>query len=94
MSRTTAKLVVAEKEYKGKFEIKSYFSGGIRIKVFKDSDELLCIDLDDLEDIFTSAKGFKKDQNGLYRISSGECRASFGIEQNIELHQAEYKTNK
>lgn len=87
MSKTTAELMVQESKYKGNFEIKTYFSGYLRFKLFKDGQELLLIELPDLEDIFSREKGFGKDQKGLFRITRGECRARFGIEQKIELHQ-------
>lgn len=87
MSKTTAELLVQEDQYKGVFEFKTYFSGELRIKLFKDSQELLIIELGDLDDIFTKDKGFKRDQKGLYRLTRGECRARFGIEQKVELHQ-------
>lgn len=87
MSKTTAELLVQESQYKGNFEIKSYFSGFLRFKLFKDGQELLLIELPDLEDIFSKEKGFQRDQKGIYRITRGECKATFGIEQKIELHQ-------
>ena len=34
MSKTTAELLVEEDEYKGQFEMKTYFSGDIRVKFF------------------------------------------------------------
>ena len=91
MSKTTAELLVQEDQYKGVFEIKTYFSGELRIKLFKESQELLIIELGDLDDIFTKDKGFKRDQKGLYRLTRGECRARFGIEQKVELHQQKLK---
>ena len=48
MSQTTAELIVQEDEYYGKFEIKSYFFGEIRIKLFKDAQDVLTIDFGDL----------------------------------------------
>lgn len=87
MSKTTAELLVQEDQYKGQFEIKTYFSGGISIRLFKDNLELVTIDLDDLDQILTIDRGFKKDKKGIYRLTRGECKASFGIEQKIELHQ-------
>lgn len=86
MSQTTAELIVQEDEYRGTFEIKSYFYGEIRVKLFKDSQEVLCLELGDLEDLFPRDKGFRKDANGLYRITRGECRARFGVSQKVELH--------
>jgi hypothetical protein len=87
MSKTTAELLVQEDQYKGQFEIKTYFSGGVSIRLFKDNLELVTIDLDDLEQILTLDRGFKKDKKGIYRLTRGECKAAFGIEQKIELHQ-------
>ena len=87
MSKTTAELLVQEDEYKGSFEIKTYFSGGVSIRLFKDNLELVTIDLDNLEEIFTIDRGFKRDKKGIYRITKVECKARFGIEQKIELHQ-------
>ena len=87
MSQTTAELLVRENQYRGAFEIKTYFSGGIRIKLFKDNLEVLTFDLDDLDDIFTADKGFKRDNKGIFCITKGECKARFGIEQKIQLHQ-------
>lgn len=87
MSKTTAELLVQESQYKGNFEIKTYFSGFLRFKLFKDGQELLLIELPDLDDIFSKEKGFQRDQKGIYRITRGECKATFGIEQKIELHQ-------
>lgn len=86
MSETKAELVVQEDEYRGTFEIKSYFYGEIRIKLYKDSQEILTIEFADLEDLFTREKGFQKDARGLYRITRGECRARFGVSQKVELH--------
>ena len=86
MSETTAELVVQEDEYHGSFEIKSYFFGEIRVKLFKDSQEILSIDLGDLEDLFPRDKGFRKDNRGLFRITRGECKARFGVSQKVELH--------
>ena len=88
MSKTTAELLVQESQYKGNFEIKTYFSGFLRFKLFKDGQELLLIELPDLDDIFSKEKGFQRDQKGIYRITRGECKATFGIEQKIELHQS------
>ena len=86
MSQTTAELVVQEDEYQGTFEIKSYFYGELRVKLFKDSQELLSLELGDLEDLFPRDKGFRKDNRGIYRITRGECKARFGVSQKVELH--------
>ena len=94
MSKTTAELLVQEDQYKGVFEIKTYFSGELRIKLYKESQELVIIELGDLDDIFTKDKGFKRDQKGLYRVTRGECRARFGIEQKVELHQQKLAVTK
>ena len=87
MSRTTAELLVEEDEYKGQFEIKTYFSGEIKVKVFKDGVDLFMIELDDLDRILTRDRGFERDNRGIYRVTKGACKARFGIEQKIELHQ-------
>jgi hypothetical protein len=87
MSKTTAELLVQENEYKGRFEIKTYFSGEISVKLFKDGHDVLLMELPDLDDIFTRAKGFQKDNKGLFCITKGECKARFGIDQKVELHQ-------
>ena len=86
MSQTTAELVVQEDEYHGTFEIKSYFIGEIRVKLFKDSQEILSLEFGDLEDLFPREKGFRKDNRGIYRITRGECKARFGVSQKVELH--------
>jgi hypothetical protein len=86
MSQTTAELVVQEDEYRGSFEIKSYFYGEIRVKLYKDSQEILSLEFGDFEDLFTREKGFQKDAKGIYRITRGECKARFGISQKVELH--------
>ena len=86
MSQTTAELVVQEDEYRGTFEIKSYFYGEIRVKLFKDSQEILSLEFGDLEDLFPREKGFRKDNRGIYRITRGECKARFGVSQKVELH--------
>jgi hypothetical protein len=86
MSQTTAELVVQEDEYRGTFEIKSYFYGEIRVKLFKDSQEILSLEFGDLEDLFPRDKGFRKDAHGIYRITRGECKARFGVSQKVELH--------
>lgn len=86
MSQTTAELVVQEDEYYGTFEIKSYFFGEIRIKLYKDSQELLTLEFGDLEDLFPREKGFRKDARGIFRITRGECKARFGVSQKVELH--------
>lgn len=87
MSQTTAELLVKENQYKGAFECKSYFSGSIRVKLFKDNLEVLSFDLDDLNDILTPDKGFRRDNKGIYCVTKGECKARFGIEQKIQLKQ-------
>lgn len=86
MSQTTAELVVQEDEYHGTFEIKSYFFGEIRVKLYKDAQEILSLDFGDLEDLFPREKGFRKDSRGIYRITRGECKARFGVSQKVELH--------
>jgi len=86
MSQTTAELIVQEDEYHGTFEIKSYFFGEIRVKLYKDSQEILSMEFGDLEDLFPREKGFRKDARGIYRITRGECRARFGVSQKVELH--------
>jgi len=86
MSQTTAELVVQEDEYHGTFEIKSYFFGEIRVKLYKDSQEILSMEFGDLEDLFPREKGFRKDNYGVYRITRGECKARFGVSQKVELH--------
>ncbi|CAF0892264.1 unnamed protein product [Rotaria sordida] len=86
MSQTTAELVVQEDEYHGTFEIKSYFFGEIRVKLYKDSQEILSLDFGDLEDLLPRDKGFRKDNRGIYRITRGECKARFGVSQKVELH--------
>ncbi|CAF4393967.1 unnamed protein product, partial [Adineta steineri] len=52
MSQTTAELIVQEDEYHGTFEIKSYFVGEIRVKLYKDAQEILSLEFGDLEDLF------------------------------------------
>ncbi|CAF0904572.1 unnamed protein product [Adineta steineri] len=86
MSQTTAELIVQEDEYHGTFEIKSYFVGEIRVKLYKDAQEILSLEFGDLEDLFPREKGFRKDSRGIYRITRGECKARFGISQKVELH--------
>ena len=86
MSQTTAELVVQEDQYHGTFEIKSYFFGEIRVKLYKDSQEILSMEFGDLEDLFPREKGFRKDSRGIYRITHGECKARFGVSQKVELH--------
>ena len=86
MSQTTAELVVQEDEYYGTFEIKSYFFGEIRVKLYKDSQEVLSLEFGDLEDLLPRDKGFRKDARGIYRITRGECKARFGVSQKVELH--------
>ena len=86
MSQTTAELVVQEDEYRGTFEIKSYFFGEIRVKLYKDSQDVLSLEFGDLEDLFPRDKGFRKDARGIYRITRGECKARFGVSQKVELH--------
>lgn len=86
MSETTAELIVQEDEYQGAFEIKSYFFGEIRVKLFKDSQEVLSLEFGDLEDLLPRDKGFRKDARGIYRMTRGECKARFGVSQKVELH--------
>jgi hypothetical protein len=86
MSQTTAELVVQEDEYQGTFEIKSYFFGELRVKLYKDSQEILSMEFGDLEELFPREKGFRKDNRGIYRITHGECKARFGVSQKVELH--------
>ena len=91
MSMTTAELLVQENEYRGRFEIRSYFSGEIGVKLFRDGHEMLLIELADLDEVLTRDKGFQKDSKGLFRVSRGECKARFGINQKVELHQHSLK---
>ena len=86
MSQTTAELVVQEDEYYGTFEIKSYFFGDIRVKLFKDSQEILSMEFGDLEDLFPRETRFRKDARGVYRITRRECKARLGVSQQVELH--------
>lgn len=86
-SKTTAELLVQENEYKGRFEIKTYFKGEISMRLFREGCEVLLIELGDLEDILTREKGFQNDSKGLFRMTRGQCKARFGIDQKIELHQ-------
>ena len=67
-------------------KLKSYFFGEIRVKLFKDSQDLLSLEFGDLEDLFPRDKGFRKDARGIYRITRGECKARFGVSQKVELH--------
>lgn len=87
MSSTSAELLVQENEYKGRFEIKSYFKGDISMKLYKDGQEVLLIELGDLEDIFTRDRGFQQDSKGIFRMTRGQCKARFGIDQRIDLKQ-------
>ena len=87
MTKTTAELVVQENQYSGKFEIKTYFSGKVSLYLQKDGNTLISFDFADLGEIFTERKGFKRDEQGIYIVTRGECKARFGIEQRIELHQ-------
>jgi hypothetical protein len=87
MHKTVAELVIQEDKYQGEFELKTYFSGSISVKLFKDGSEVLSFDLDALDDIFTKDKGFLKDNNGLFFVTRGQCKASFGVEQKILLRQ-------
>lgn len=92
MSETTAELLVQEREYKGHFAIKTYFKGDLGLKLFnKEGNEVLQIDLGELNRIFTSAKGFQQDGKGLFKMTRGTCKARFGIDQRIELHQRDLK---
>ncbi len=88
MSKTTAELFVQENEYQGRFEIKTYFRGEISIKLLNpDGIEVCQMELPDLENIFTIDKGFQRDGRGLFMVTRGKCKARFGIDQKIELHQ-------
>ncbi|CAF4019681.1 unnamed protein product, partial [Rotaria magnacalcarata] len=86
MSQTTAELIIQEDEYQGTFEIKSYFFGEVRVKLYKESQEVLSLEFGDLEDLLPRDKGFRKDNRGIYRLTRGECKARFGISQKVELH--------
>jgi len=83
----TAELMVRENEYKGNFEIKTYFRGEISVKLFHDGIEVCEIELADLDDLLTKDKGFERDSKGLFRMTRGRCNARFGIDQKIELRQ-------
>ncbi len=85
-----------ELEYKSNFQIKSYIDGYVNVKVYKDHKTcLLKYELEDLEDIFTYEKGFRKDEKGLYMINKGVCNISLGIDHRIQLTQIEDpKANK
>ena len=88
MSKTTAELLVQEREYQGRFEIKTYFRGEVVVRLLNQEGVELCqMELGDLESILTPAKGFCKDGQGIYKMTRGQCKARFGIDQKIELHQ-------
>lgn len=87
MTKTTAELVVNENQFGSKFEVKTYFSGKIMVYLQKDNHTFLKLDFGDLNQIFTPEKGFRRDEQGIYFLTRGECKARFGIDQRIELHQ-------
>lgn len=87
MHKTIAELVIQEDKYQGEFEIKTYFSGSISVKLFKDGAEVLSFDLNELDDLFTKDRGFMRDQQGIFFVTRGVCKASFGVEQKIVLRQ-------
>lgn len=87
MHKTIAELVITEDKYQGEFEIKTYFSGSISVKLYKDGTEVLSFEFNDLDDLFTKERGFMKDANGIFYVTRGNCKASFGVEQKIVLKQ-------
>lgn len=87
MTKTTAELVVNENQFISKFEVKTYFSGKVLVCLQKDNHTYLRLDLGDLNQIFTPEKGFRRDEQGIYYLTKGECKARFGIDQKIALHQ-------
>ena len=88
MTKTTAELMIREDEYKGTFEIKTYFRGDLCVRLFSvNGDEVCLIELGELDEVFTKERGFQRDNKGLFRISRGECKAKYGVEQKIELKQ-------
>ncbi len=87
MTNTTAELMVRENEYKGNFEIKTYFRGEILVRLYHNGVEVCEIELADLDDLLTKDKGFQRDADGLFRLTRGCCNARFGIDQRIELKQ-------
>lgn len=94
MHKTIAELVISEDKYQGDFEIKTYFSGSISVKLLKDGVEVLSFDLNDLDDLFSRDKGFMKDANGIFYVTRGHCKASFGVEQKIVLKQTPLNDKK
>ena len=93
MHKTIAELVISEDKYQGEFEMKTYFSGSISVKLFKDGTEVLSFDFNDLDDLFSRDRGFMKDANGLFYVTRGQCKASFGVEQKILLKQIPLSEN-
>lgn len=94
MSCTTAELHVQENEYKGNFEIKTYFKGELSVQLFKDGSEVCTIEIGEISNVFTHDKGFRKDGKGLFRMSRGNCKARFGIDQRIALKQKPLETKR
>jgi len=94
MTTITAELVVEKNKYEKEFEIKTYFSGTIFMKLLKGNIELHKFELSDLRAFLTPDKGFKEEENGEISIlTKGICNANFGVKQRIELKQSNINSN-
>lgn len=84
-SQTIARLVIEEHQFKGRFEIKTYFFGKVSMKLLKNGTHLTTFDLGDLMQFFTSNHGFQKDENGIFIFSKCDVNGTYGIKQKVEL---------
>ena len=91
--KTIAELVISEDKYQGEFEMKTYFSGAILMEIFKDGKEVLSFDLNNIEIPLSIDHGFTKDADGLFYVTRGQFKASFGVEPKILLKQIPLSEN-
>lgn len=84
--RTIAEMVVREQEDRMMLRMRSYFSGSVRVEVWK-NDHLLCpLEGRNLAQILTKEKGFERDGAGrIYMDSTGDCYCRYMLEQDIRL---------
>ena len=93
MHKTIAELEIFEENYQGEFEMKTYFSGAILMKIFKEGKEVLSFDLNNIEKPLSTDHGFTKDANGLFFVTCGQFKANFVVEQKILLKQIPLSEN-
>lgn len=78
---------VKENEFKGRFTIRTYFKGEVTVRLLtRDGIELAYMDLD-IADIFTTANGFTIDSTGICKVTKGNCKTRFAVDQKVSLKE-------